>query len=151
MCQQVFENQTYQVSIGTSLVSRTWCEVWSIVERQVFGDWGKYICVIRYAQAGNFLIRHIEFNFLAEYLRFRYLSQKQLDRENQHKFITNEWLRREYLNQTFNFLPDRLVTYNETALNPTFEDYQERIMQEDIYLTQGKIEVYRILALIDSL
>ena len=143
MCQQVFENQTYQVSIGTSLVSRTWCEVWSIVERQVFGDWGNYICVIRYAQAGtdNFLIRHIEFNFLAEYLRFRYLSQKQLDRENQHKFITNEWLRREYLNQTFNFLPDRLVTYNETALNPKFEEYQERIMLEDVYLTQGEIEL----------
>ena len=100
---------------------------------------------------GQFVIRDIELYFLPEYPCFRYLSQKQLDRENQHKFITNEWLRREYLNQTFNFLPDRLVTYNETALNPTFEDYQERIMQEDIYLTQGKIEVYRILALIDSL
>ena len=89
----------------------------------------------------NFSIRYIEFYFLLEYLCSRYLSQKQLDRENQHKFITNEWLRREYLNQTFNFLPDRLVTYNETALNPKFEEYQERIMLEDVYLTQGEIEL----------
>ena len=91
----------------------------------------------------NFSIRDIEFYFLLEYLCSRYLSQKQLDRENQHKFITNEWLRREYLNQTFNFLPDRLVTYNETALNPKFEEYQERIMLEDVYLTQGEIELWQ--------
>ena len=44
----------------------------------------------------------IFFNFISGY---RYLAQGNLERQYMHDFIRYEMLRKEYLNQTFNFMP----------------------------------------------
>ena len=47
-------------------------------------------------------------------------------------------LRREYLNQTVNFLPEIIETYNERSLNLKYETYQEQILQKKTYTDKGK-------------
>ena len=68
----------------------------------------------------------------------RYLSQTRLERKNHHKFITYDMLRKEYLNQTWNFLPNIKNQYDDQTLNPTYEMYQEQILQKGTSMTTGK-------------
>ena len=55
----------------------------------------------------------------------RYLSQGHLKREYFHEFVKFDMLRREYLNQTFNFLPELEKEYEDNALNLDFEKAQK--------------------------
>ena len=48
-------------------------------------------------------------------------------------------LRREYVNQTFNFMPDIFDTYHDITLNKKFELYQDQVLKKDTYMTDGKI------------
>ena len=48
-------------------------------------------------------------------------------------------LRNEYLNQTFNFMPEILGTYDELAKNTKYEQYQDRIMDKSQYKEEGNV------------
>ena len=72
---------------------------------------------------------------------FRFFSSKNLTKEEHHKFIIYEMLRREYLNQTFNFIPDIFETYNNITLNKKYEIYQEQVLKKDTYMKDGKISL----------
>jgi hypothetical protein len=52
-------------------------------------------------------------------------------------------LRKEYLNQTFNFMPDILETYNDITQNKKFELYQEQVLKKDTYIIEGKISLLK--------
>ena len=42
----------------------------------------------------------------------RYLSQGFIERQHHHDFVRFEMLRKEYLNQTFNFMPELKVPFS---------------------------------------
>ena len=65
------------------------------------------------------------------------MSRNQLERKNHHKFITYEMLRKEYLNQTWNFLPGLKSKYDNQTLNPKYETYQDQILQKGSSLKTG--------------
>lgn len=50
-----------------------------------------------------------------------------MDRLLHHDFIRFEMLRKEYLNQTFNFLPEVQDKYDKLAQNDPFENAQRQI------------------------
>ena len=60
----------------------------------------------RYIIGFKNLLRSVEFSGKSGIYGLRYLTQDgYLEREYMHEFIRFEMLRREYLNQTFNFMP----------------------------------------------
>ena len=52
-------------------------------------------------------------------------------------------LRKEYLNQTFNFMPDIFETYNNNTLNQKYELYQKQVLKKDTYMNDGKISLLK--------
>ena len=57
----------------------------------------------------------------------RYLSRGSLAKRFFYRFVRSEMLRREYLNQTFQILPELNSDYNETVHDETFEASQRQI------------------------
>ena len=57
----------------------------------------------------------------------RYLSRGSLAKRYFYRFVRSEMLRREYLNQTFQILPELNSDYNETVHDEAFEASQRQI------------------------
>ena len=57
----------------------------------------------------------------------RYLSRGSLAKRYFYRFVRSEMLRREYLNQTFQILPELNIDYNETVHDEAFEASQRQI------------------------
>ena len=53
--------------------------------------------------------------------------QGQIEREHHHDFIRFEMLRKEYLNQTFNFMPELRLGYAKAAKNQYYEQAQNLV------------------------
>ena len=53
-----------------------------------------------------------------------FVFQGTIEREHHHDFIRFEMLRKEYLNQTFNFMPELRVGYDKAAKNQYYESAQ---------------------------
>ena len=62
----------------------------------------------------------------------RYMARGSLHKKYFHRFVRNEMLRREYLNQTFQVLPEVADDYNRIVHDEEFE-----IAQHDILSSQG--------------
>ena len=63
------------------------------------------IFFVRYIVGYKNLLKAVEFSGRSGILSLEYLSSAQLDEEKYEKLIQTDSLRREYLNQTVNFLP----------------------------------------------
>lgn len=61
------------------------------------------------------ILRSVEFSGKSGIYALRYLSQGYIEREHHHDFIRYEMLRKEYLSQTFNFMQDVRIAYEENA------------------------------------
>lgn len=76
----------------------------------------------RYIIGFKNLLRSVEFSGKSGIYGLRYLTQDgYLEREYMHEFIRFEMLRREYLNQTFNFMPAIKEEYTMMTENIFFE------------------------------
>ena len=88
----------------------------------------------RYIIGFKNLLRSVEFSGKSGIYGLRYLTQDgYLEREYMHEFIRFEMLRREYLNQTFNFMPAIKEEYIMMTENIFFENAQELITQKERY------------------
>ena len=89
------------------------------------------------------MLRSTEASGKAGVYGLRYLSQGNLEKKFYHKFVRNEMLRREYLNQTFQVLPELKDEYNKIVWNEGFE-----LAQRKLFYLQGKLlkdgDIYRI-------
>ena len=64
----------------------------------------------------------------------RYLSDGGFEKiKHYHDFIKFEMLRKEYLNQTFNFMPELKVQYMNKTRSTYYEVAQEIINNKDVY------------------
>jgi len=79
------------------------------------------------------LLRSVEFSGKSGIYALRYLSKGKIEREHHHDFIRFEMLRKEYLNQTFNFLTELRVAYDAAAKNQYYEYAQEIVMNLEQY------------------
>ena len=68
------------------------------------------------------------------------MSQNELDRANHSNFIKNEILRNEYLNQSFNFMPELKRSYDADKTSALFEDFQLQILRKSTYCESIKVE-----------
>ncbi len=75
----------------------------------------------RYIIGFKNLLRSVEFSAKSGIYALRYFSRGEIEREHHHDFIRFEMLRKEYLNQTFNFLPDLRAGYDKAAKNQYYE------------------------------
>ena len=73
------------------------------------------------------MLRSTEASGKAGVYGLRYLSQGTLEKKYFHKFVRNEMLRREYLNQTFQVLPELKDWYNKIVRNKGFEQAQRKM------------------------
>ena len=73
------------------------------------------------------MLRSIEACGKAGVFGLRYLSQGKLEKKYFYRFVRNEMLRREYLNQTFLVLPEMQVDYNKIVHDADFEKAQMEI------------------------
>ena len=88
----------------------------------------------RYIIGFKNLLRSVEFSGKSGIYGLRYLSQDgYLEREYMHEFIRFEMLRKEYLNQTFNFMPLLLEEYKMITKNNFFEEAQALITAKERY------------------
>ena len=71
-------------------------------------------------------------------LSSRFLSSGSLARRQHHNFVRFESLRKEYLNQTFNFMPELQVLYDKKMRDQTYEDAQRQITELEDYSQLGK-------------
>ena len=69
---------------------------------------------------------------------YRYLSSGTLKRRQHHSFVRYEGLRKEYLNQTFNFMPELQVIYEKTSKGQNYEEAQRQITEKENYSQLGK-------------
>ena len=65
------------------------------------------------------------------------MSQGKLDRRHHQDFVRFETLRKEYLNQTFNFMPELQAKYDKAAKNLFYEEAQRQITEKLDYLREG--------------
>ena len=72
-------------------------------------------------------MRSIEACGKAGVFGLRYLSRGKLEKKYFYRFVRNEMLRREYLNQTFLVLPEIQVDYNKIVHDADFEKAQMEI------------------------
>lgn len=79
------------------------------------------------------LLRSVEFSGKSGIYALRYLSKGSLEREHHHDFIRFEMLRKEYLNQTFNFLPELRIAYDKASQDQYYEIAQEIVMNQKKY------------------
>ena len=68
---------------------------------------------------------------------YRYLSSGTLKRRQHHSFVRYEGLRKEYLNQTFNFMPELQVIYEKTSKGQNYEEAQRQITEKEDYAQLG--------------
>ena len=68
---------------------------------------------------------------------YRYLAQGFLERKYMHDFIRYEMLRKEYLNQTFNFMPGIQEEYDRSTGDLFYEAAQVLITQKAQYNREG--------------
>ena len=83
------------------------------------------------------LLRSIEFGRKASTYGYRYLAQGYLERKYQHDFIRYEWLRKEYRNQTFNFLPEVEREYFSVTQGLYYDTAQDLITRKQKYERTG--------------
>ena len=58
----------------------------------------------------------------------RYMARGTLQKKYFHRFVRNEMLRKEYLNQTFQVLPEIVDDYNSIVHDEDFEKAQKNIL-----------------------
>ena len=80
------------------------------------------------------MLRSTEASGKAGVYGLRYLSQGHLEKKYFHRFVKNEMLRREYLNQTFQVLPEIKAEYDKIVRNEGFE-----LAQGKMFTLQGKV------------
>ena len=72
------------------------------------------------------------------------MSSGTLTRRQHHNFVRYESLRKEYLNQTFNFMPELQVIYDKNSRGQNYEDAQKQITGKEDYSQLGKYRQIRI-------
>ena len=70
----------------------------------------------------------------------RYLSVGHRSKEYFHRFVQNEMLRKEYVNQTFDFLPEAKKVYEE---NTNYKDFE--LAQKQFFLFTQSISTKGII------
>ncbi len=80
------------------------------------------------------LLRSVEFSGKSGIYALRYFSRGSIERAHHHDFIRFEMLRKEYLNQTFNFLPALRVEYDKAAKNQYYEYAQDIVKNLEEYV-----------------
>ena len=92
----------------------------------------------RYIIGFKNLLRSVEFSGKSGIYGMRYLTQGGiLEREYMHEFIRFEMLRREYLNQTFNFMPAIKDEYFMMTEDVFFDRAQDLIVKKERYDRQA--------------
>lgn len=97
----------------------------------------------RYVIGFKNLLRSVEFGGKSSIYGMRYLAQGFLEREHMHDFIRFEMLRREYLNQTFNFMPGVQEDYDTATKTMFYERAQMLITKTSDYNRPGISKVMR--------
>ena len=72
-------------------------------------------------------------------LNSRYLSAGTLTRRQHHSFVRYETLRKEYLNQTFNFMPELQTLYDDNSKGQNYEEAQRQITEKEDYSQLGNV------------
>jgi len=83
------------------------------------------------------LQRSVEFSGKSGIFGIRYLSAGTLTRRQHHSFVRYETLRKEYLNQTFNFMPELQKLYDENSRGQNYEEAQRQITEKEDYSQLG--------------
>lgn len=91
----------------------------------------------RYVIGFKNLLRSVEFGGKSSIYGYRYLAQGFLERRYMHDFVRYEMLRKEYLNQTFNFMPGVQAEYDKTTSGLFYEAAQDLITNKDSYKREG--------------
>lgn len=130
------KSQSSLTFIALSLRSKTCKEVWSLVGNLAYLESGECcIWVSGLKKKRQTLMNSYLFNF-------RFLSSGDLKRKWHHSFIRYEMLRKEYLNQTFNFMPDLQELYDKRSRGQNYEEAQRQITQKEDYSQLG---IYHLL------
>jgi len=87
----------------------------------------------RYVIGFKNLLRSVEFGGKSSIYGYRYLAQGFLERHYMHDFIRYEMLRKEYLNQTFNFVLGLQQEYDELTGELFYEHAQVLITEKEKY------------------
>ena len=91
----------------------------------------------RYVIGFKNLLRSVEFGGKSSIYGYRYLAQGFLERHYMHDFIRYEMLRKEYLNQTFNFVVGLQQEYDELTGELFYEHAQVLITEKEKYERVG--------------
>jgi hypothetical protein len=83
------------------------------------------------------LQRGVEFSGKSGIFGIRYLSSGKLTRKMHHQFVRFEMLRKEYLNQTFNFMPELQQAYDKHSKDQNYEESQRQITAREDYAQLG--------------
>ncbi len=94
----------------------------------------------RYVIGFKNLLRSVEFSGKSAIFGLRYLALNFLEREYMHDFIRFEMLRKEYLNQTFNFMPLIQDEYDKVTSKLFYEKAQVLITEKRAYIRPGLSE-----------
>ena len=103
----------------------------------------------RYIISLKNLLRATEYTGKAGIYGIRYLSSRLLGRVRFQEFVKSETLRREYLNQTFNFMPELEAPYGQSRFAVRFDRFQDAIIQSRYTNADG--DIYSDGKLIDIL
>lgn len=96
------------------------------------------------------LQRSVEFSGKSGIFGIRYLSSGRLTRKMHHNFVRYEMLRKEYLNQTFNFMSELQDIYDKHARGQNYEEAQRQITAREDYAQLGFDAVNTDAAFFDS-
>ena len=91
----------------------------------------------RYVIGFKNLLRSVEFGGKSSIYGYRYLAQGFLERHYMHDFIRYEMLRKEYLNQTFNFVVGLQQEYDQLTGDLFYEHAQVLITEKEKYERLG--------------
>ena len=84
----------------------------------------------------------------------RYLSQGFIEHQHHHDFVRFEMLRKEYLNQTFNFMPEIRIVYDNATAGQFYETAQNIVKNKAEYTgaknntTRAAMDYFRLASLI---
>ena len=67
------------------------------------------------------------------------MSAGRLTRRQHHSFVRYETLRKEYLNQTFNFMPELQLIYDKNSKGQSYEEAQRQIAEKEDYSQLGNV------------
>ena len=82
-------------------------------------------------------LRAVEFTGKSGIYGIRYLSQGFIERQHHHDFVRFEMLRKEYLNQTFNFMPEIRTAYDNATVGKFYETAQNIVTNKAEYTRAG--------------